>query len=159
MQRVFRTARRSQSCSLSDWFISKVLSSVEERSVVTTLITHIKASYRKLKVTFSLCPFSRKMVSSLSPLSLWRTCSRFCGHGAAAPLPNRRAPNSPAWLCSAWRRWFTSCTRAAPQSGRWRSGPSSRATFSCSTGTGRSSASRRTGRAGRKAWSHSRVKC
>lgn len=165
IQRVFRMARRSQSCSHSDWFISKVLSSAEERSVVTSLLTHIKASQRKATVTvlsilyLFIYLFCRKMVYSLSPLSLLRICSLFCGHGVAVSPLNRRAPNSPGWLCSAWRRWSTFCTRVAPQSGRSRSGRSSIATFSCSTGTDRSSANRRTGRAGRRAWSHSRVKC
>lgn len=167
-QKVYRKVSRSQSSSHSDWFISRALSSVEERFATLsvlficdhsekTLQVQIKTDYRR--VTLFFCFFFRRMAFSLSPLILLRTCSLFCERGAAGPPPNPRTRRSRGWPCSAWQRWSTSCTPAVPQSGRWRSGPSWRATSSSSTGTVRLAASSRTGRAGRTAWSRSRDKC
>lgn len=108
----------------------------------------------------SLCLyFCRKMVFFPSPLTLLRTCSLFCERGAAGLSPYPRTVGSHGSSCSAWLQWSTSCTSAAPRSGRWRSRLYWRATSSFSTGTGRLAVTSKTGRPGRTAWSPSRAKC
>lgn len=112
------------------------------------------------KVTGShLLLFFRRMAFSPSPLTQLRTCSLSCERGAAGPPLNPRAQDSYGWPCSAWPRWSTSCTPAALQSGRWRSGRYWRATSSSSTGTDLLPVNIKTGRAGKTAWSPSRAKC
>ncbi len=124
-----------------------------------SLWKHFKCKLELITVNSLWQYFPRKMASSPSPLILLRTSSLSCERGAAGPPLNPRARGSHGWPCSAWRQWSTSCTRAALRSGRWRSGRYWRASSSCLTGTVYLAVSRRTGRAGRKAWSPSRAKC
>lgn len=144
-QKVSRKASRSQSSWHSDSFISRVLSSVEERSAFLFNIDYrehtTRADYNWWQGGDFIHLFSRRMAFSPSPLTLLMTCSLFCELGATGPPLNPRAQDSHGWHCSAWPQWSTSCIPAVLRSGRWRSRRSWRATSSFSTGTVHSSVS------------------